>query len=292
MSPQTPQPVTRAFRRAVTTTVVSVAALSTVTLTSAPASAAVVRSPSGVRMHLGDLPGGKYAPHGWQQVFADTFATTGAKRASVAGTLPNNKWWGYRSGTRIVNSSNGVYDSARVVSVSNGMMHFKLHSADGVAFAAVESPNLPKQTYGRYSVRYRYAPGTNVAGFKSVWMLWPDSDRWGDGEIDFHELGNENNRTAAWAAVHQACGNDNGCPQKVQGFKLNPTTWHTATVLWTPGRIRVFNDGRLVMMTTQHVPNKPMHLLLQTEASDYGPKAAPGAVMKIDVDWVTVYRRR
>jgi hypothetical protein len=290
-----PHPAARSLRRAATLAItqlaVVLAVLGTVVLTSAPASAAT-RSPSGWAMPVGDLPGDRYAPRGWHQVFADTFNTSNAKRANTAGALGNDKWWGYWAGTRIVNSVNGVYDSSRVVSLSDSMMHFRLHSANGTAYAAVESPKLPSQTYGRYTVRYRYAPGSNIAGFKSVWMLWPDSNQWGDGEVDFHELGNEANRRSGWAAMLQACGYNTGCPQQVQNFPIDVTKWHTATVMWTPGRIRVWLDGHLMATSTTRVPNKPMHLLLQTEASDYGPVAKPNAVMNIDVDWVTVYTRK
>lgn len=253
-------------------------------------SSAATASVSGFRMPRGWLPGDRWAPHGWKQVFSDDFST-GNGKATKSGALPDGKWWGYYAGTRIVNSTNGVYDSSKVVSVSGGMMHFRLFSSHGVAYAAVESPILPPQRYGRYTVRYRYEPGYNVAGYKSVWMLWPNSNRWGQGEIDFNEYGNQGHRTFTWAAMHYACGNDWGCPQDYGQRNVDPTRWHTGTVMWTPGYVRVYTDGHLMATSHTQVPSAPMHLLLQTEASDYGPQAAPNARMNIDVDWVTVYTR-
>ena len=122
-------------------------------------------------------------------------------------------------------------------------------------------------------------------------MLWPDSNRWGDGEIDFNEYDNEADRTSMRAALLQACGIDTGCPQGVGTRKLDPTAWHVGTVVWAPDVVRAYVDGHLVAQSTDRVPSTPMRLLLQTEASDYGPTAAPGAKVNIDVDWVVVYSR-
>ena len=249
-------------------------------------------SVSGKPMPGGDLPPDAQGPRGWRQVFTDDFTVAG--KASATGALPDGKWWGYQAGTRITNSTNGVYDSSKTVSVGDGMLKFNLHSESGTAYAAVESPLLSAaQTYGRYDVRYRYEPGSNIAGFKSVWMTWPDDDRWGEGEIDFNEYDNAANRTTVGAYLHRACGNDTaGCAQDVDHYTLKPTLWHTATAIWSPGKVTAYVDGHLIVTSTTQVPLSPMHLLLQTEASDYGPQAAAGAVMNIDVDWVTMYSRK
>ncbi len=243
-------------------------------------------------MPVGDLPPDSQGPQGWHQVFADDFTTSGS--ASTSGALPDGKWWGYDAGTHIVNSSNGVYDSSRTVSVANGLLTFNLHSESGTAYAAVESPLLSgSQTYGRYDVRYRYQPGSNIAGFKTVWMLWPDDDHWGEGEIDFNEYANQADRTNVSGFLHHACGNDSqGCAQDSGSYSLDPTQWHVATAIWSPGKVTAYVDGHLLATSTSQVPSTPMHLLLQTEASDYGPEAVPGAAMKVDVDWATLYTRK
>jgi hypothetical protein len=243
-------------------------------------------------MPVGDLPPDAQAPRGWHQIFTDDFAVAG--RATATGSLPDGKWKGYAAGTHITNSSNGVYDSSRTVTVGNGMLTFRLHSEGGTAYAAVEQPLLSgRQTYGRYAIRYRYRPGSNVAGFKSVWMTWPDDNHWGEGEDDFAEYDNAANRTAVSANLHRACGNNvHGCPQDSGRIPSDPTAWHTAVLSWSPGKVSAAIDGRLVRTSTAQVPSTPMHLLLQTEASSYGPKAAPNAVSVVDVDCVAVYARR
>jgi beta-glucanase (GH16 family) len=248
-------------------------------------------APSGVAMPVGDLPADSQGPNGWHQVFADDFTMPG--KANANGKLPGGRWRGYRAGTRTTDSSNGVYDSARTVSVSDGQLVFTLHSESGTGYAAVETPALTAgQVYGRYDVRYRYEPGSNIAGFKSVWMLWPDDDHWGEGEIDFNEYDNAAHRTRVYANLHRACADDvRGCAVDQGRYALEPTQWHTATAIWSPGTVTAYVDGHLVATSTTQAPSTPLHLLLQTEASSYGPQAAPGAVMKIDVDWVVVYTR-
>ena len=250
-------------------------------------------TPSGVDMPVGDLPGDARTPTGYRQIFTDDF-TGGTGRAASDGSLPGGLWWGYEDGTRIANSSNGEYKPSTVVTESGGLLRFALHATSTNAYAAVESPLRPTgQVYGRWDVRYRYETGSNIAGYKSVWMLWPDDDHWGEGEIDFAEYGNEESRAAVEGNLHRACGNDaHGCPTDSGSVALDPTAWHTSTVTWAPGRVDAYTDGKLLASSTTQVPSTAMHLLLQTEASDYGPQAAPGSAMHLDVDWVVGYARR
>ena len=92
-----------------------------------------------------------------------------------------------------------------VVRVEDGKMIFTASADAGTAYGAVMAPTIDAaQTYGRYDVRYRYLQ-TSITGFKSVWLLWPDSNDWGEGEIDFGEYREETSGMVS-AAVHQACG--------------------------------------------------------------------------------------
>ena len=43
-----------------------------------------------------------------------------------------------------------------------------------------------RQAFGRFSVRFRSDP---LPGYKAAWLLWPESDNWNEGEIDFPEGG-------------------------------------------------------------------------------------------------------
>lgn len=248
--------------------------------------------PSGAAMPVGDLPADSQGPNGWHQVFADNFPASASGTATSTGALPDGKWKGYPDGWTITNSTNGVYKPSKTVSVANGVLTFNLHTEGSSAYAAVEYPNLAgSQTYGRYDVRYRYEPGSNLAGYKSVWMTWPDDDTWGEGEDDFAEYPNAANRTNVQANLHHACATT-PCVQEQGTYNLDPTQWHTATEIWSPGNVSAYVDGHLIKTSTTAVPSTPMHLLLQTEASNYGPQADPATVVKIDVDWATVYTRK
>jgi hypothetical protein len=239
------------------------------------------------RAPVGDLAADAQGPAGWTQVFVDDFSVSGP--ADAAGNLPGGRWWGYPAGTPITNSSNGLYDAGRVVRVQDGRMVFTGSATGANAYGAVMAPHIPSQTYGRYDVRYRYRD-VEVAGFKSVWMLWPDSDDWGEGEIDFAEYSSETSDRVS-AAVHQACG-VTPCPFVTDEVEIDPLAWHTATAVWSPGQVTTYLDGRKVTSTTTGVPDTPMHLLLQFEASSKGETAQQGSSATVQVDWISVYRRR
>ncbi|SDJ47413.1 hypothetical protein SAMN05444157_3535 [Frankineae bacterium MT45] len=244
------------------------------------------------KMPKGNLPADAQGPNGWTQTFAEDFNSPEGT-ASKVGTLPDGQWWGYPDNTKITNSTNGVYEPTKVVTVSGGLLHFDAHTVGSTAYAAGELP-LPKagQTYGRWDVRYRYLPGSNIAGFKSVWMLWPSSDIWGEGEMDFAEFDNAADRSTVGAYSHRACGQTPpACPTDGARAKIDPQLWHTATVIWSPGRYTVYTDGHLILSAITQIATTPHHLVLQTEASDYGPTANPADSFKVDVAWVVAYSR-
>ncbi|SOD70778.1 hypothetical protein SAMN05892883_0420 [Jatrophihabitans sp. GAS493] len=245
-----------------------------------------------VKIPKGNLPADDQGPNGWTQTLSEDFNTPEGSATKV-GALPDGLWWGYPDNTKITNSTNGVYEPTQVVTVSGGLLHFNGHTEGSSAYAASELP-LPKagQTYGRWDVRYRYLPGSNIAGFKSVWMLWPSSDVWGDGEMDFAEFDNAADRSTVGAYSHRACGQTPpACPTDGAIAKIDPQQWHTATAIWSPGKYTAYTDGHLIVSATTQIATTPHHLVLQTEASDYGPTANPGDVFKVDVAWVVAYTR-
>lgn len=267
--PQGPGPGGPSTTTAPPTTVPSPTAPTTTappTTTTAPPAT----GPSGEPLPVGDLPG-------WRQVFTDDFTGT---------ALDTSRWWDYDAGTEIVNSEGrGFYDSSRVVSVSDGGLHFDLHMEGGVGYSAVLSPELPTQSFGRYSVRFRSSTG---AGSKFVWMTWPDSDVWEDGEINFAEDDAADGGQQSITAFNHYVGS----PREQDGFGVEAdiTQWHTATMEWVPGAVRFFFDGELFGTSTTRTPTAPMHFLLQTEICSYTPTCPdPDSHQIVDVDWVSVY---
>jgi beta-glucanase (GH16 family) len=125
-----------------------------------------------------------------------------------------------------------------------------------------------------------------VPGYKTAWLLWPDTDNWREGELDFPE-GNLTGRIGAFA--HHA-----GDPQQQDSFPTTTTytTWHTATTEWAPGRVTFILDGVNIGSTTRGVPSTSMHFVLQTETCiDSGCVVPNTAAGMVQVDWISIYSR-
>ena len=218
---------------------------------------------------------------GWELIFDEDF-TNPAVPGSFLSTYPNFGAypWGW-----LDSSKRGHYDP-NILSVSGGKLAMHLHtSSDGTHHVAAPYPKLPgggsNQLYGRYSVRFRADP---VDGYKTAWLLWPQSEVWSDGEIDFPE-GDLTGTIKAF--MHYV-----GAPTQQDYFLTGSGygDWHTATIEWSPNRVAFYLNGRLIGKSSQHVPTKPMHFVLQTETelgSDPVPSTTAG---NVQVDWVSIWR--
>ncbi len=232
--------------------------------------------PSGQPMPVGDLPG-------WHQIFNDDFTTTAAL-GSFPGTAYGAKWDAYQEGWTDT-SGQGTYSPRRTLSATNGTLNINVHTEDGVHLVAAPFPKLPGgafgQTYGRYTVRFRSDP---VPGYKTAWLLWPDTDNWNEGEIDFPEGGL--NGTIEAFAHHK------GAPTQQDAFSTSATytSWHTATIEWTPGKVVFILDGATIGTSTTAVPSTLMHWVLQTETC-IGCTTSNTAAGTVQVDWVAIYSR-
>jgi beta-glucanase (GH16 family) len=170
------------------------------------------------------------------------------------------------------------------------MLDWFLHSENGVSKGAAPAPKFPNSStnppransllYGRYSVRYRADP---MPGFKTAWLLWPDSGVWPrDGEIDFPE---GDLSKIIYGALHFA--------RPVDAFEKfdsdqSANSWHVATMEWSPGRVEFFLDGRSLGSSTTDVPSTPMHLILQTESCLTGCPA-PETQGHVYLDWISIW---
>lgn len=225
-----------------------------------------------VAMPVGDLPG-------WKQIFTDDFTTPAA--AGTFGSVYKNKFATYDS---FADSFNGGTYNRNILSVQNGLLDLNLHKENGrpqvAAPGPITTPGQPwvGQTYGKYSVRFRSDP---LSGYKTAWLLWPDSNVWNQGEIDFPE-GPLNGKMMAF----------NHCVNKPTqnctwvDTQTTYTDWHTLSIEWTPTRVSFVMDGQLIGNDTKNVPSKPMHWVLQTETSGPNPVTQDG---HLQIDWVSVY---
>jgi hypothetical protein len=237
-------------------------------------------TPSGQGAPTGDMPG-------WRQVFVDDFPYNVALGNFPGGT--NGKWNAYPDGWSDT-SRNGTYNCTKVCSVHDGMLDMYVHSENGVHYVAVPYPEIPGTTngsglqYGRYAVRFRSDP---VPGYKTAWLLWPDSNVWPrDGEVDFPE-GNLDGTISAF--MHRQ-GAASGGDQDAFSSQTTYPSWHTAVTEWTPSSIKFILDGQTIGTSTSQIPNTPMHWVLQTETALDGSVPSNSAAGHVQVDWAAVYR--
>lgn len=235
-------------------------------------------SPSGQAMPVGDLPG-------WHQIFAENF-NTNASLGSFPGAAYGNEFTTYADGTPDTAGQQGApsrYDPSKVVSVSNGLLNLYLHTQNGTPMAAAILPTLPgNDLYGKYTVRFR---SDKLPGFKVAWLLWPDSGVWpGDGEIDFPE----SDLSGTINAFMHRRGATSGSDQDAFSTSATYSSWHTASIEWTPNSVNFILDGQLIGQSTNRIPNKPMHWVLQTEAC-LTSCPAPNTAGNLQIDWVTAY---
>lgn len=232
-------------------------------------------------MPVGDLPG-------WRQIFADDFTEDiglGNFPAAVS-----SRWGAYPDGWQDT-SHNGTYNATKTISISDGIMNIFLHTENGVHYVACPYPKLPGassangQLYGRYSVRFR---ADSLHGYKTAWLLWPDSETWPrDGEIDFPE-GNLDGTIGAF--MHRMNGTSGG---DQDGYSSSATygDWHIATTEWTPTSCKFILDGITIGNSTSRIPSTSMHYVLQTETTLDGYEPDDSTQGNVQVDWVVVYKQ-
>jgi hypothetical protein len=201
-------------------------------------------------------------------------------------------WWAYPYGWADTAKSGadgntgapfgGIYDPAHTVWIgpysgtnSDGVLHVDVYrpAAGGDnRVAAVVPRKCMAHRYGKYTERFRVTTGT--VGFKSAHLFYQ-----GGQEIDFPE-GDWTKNLSGY--VHP------------QGTFVNTpatwTAWHTTSIEWTPGTVRMYLDGKLVKTSKTAMPTASW--VLQNESSIEGPHAAPGAKAKMATTWVTCYAYR
>jgi chitodextrinase len=245
-------------------------------------------TPSGLcptPMPVGDLPG-------FTQVFTDNFTTNvplGSFPQAVSG-----KWYAYPYSWKDT-SGNGTYDPASGLSVHDGTLDMWLHTlANGEHVAEAPVPiTVPGshtygagQLYGRFSACFK---ADAVSGYKTAWLLWPNSENWpNDGEIDFPE----GSLTGNIEAFMHWQGGTSGSSQDAYSTSLPEAgAWHVVTIEWTPSYVSFVLDGVQIGRSTDpsRIPATPMHWVLQTEtqSSVIPTTASNGHVL---VDWVAAWR--
>lgn len=260
---------------------VAVLAAGAVADTSAP-DTAIAATPVGNTVTA--APKGNVLSNGrtWKQTYRQDF-TTAAPLGKVAAKYPGMGLYDGFNDT----SGQGRYAPSKVLSVQNGALDFWLRSDRGQPLSAAVMPDgyKPHKT-GRVSIRYKT---TKTPGYKFVVILWPSSDNWNEGEIDWPEatLGN---KPRPASAVPGSMSNRGMVfqPEKEMFAATDTSQYHVATTEWDRNIVRFYWDGKLVASTTKAVPTKPMRVTLQAE-TDIGKRVPTTASGHVSVDWIAIY---
>lgn len=223
----------------------------------------------------GDLPG-------WRVVMIDDFTQTVPEGSVSDGGIANWPYaYRYPDTSARSDGTRSAWDPA-TISVHDGYLDYHLHTVNGVALSGAVGQDY-SQVYGRYDVRMK---ADAIPGYKTAFLLWPDSEQWPrDGEIDFPE--GDLNSTVGGATHYQ--GGTSGNSQDVFDTSATYGDWHTYSIAWTPAYVAYSIDGTEVHRTTKKIPNTPMHWVLQSESwigSGQPPASADGHVL---IDWAIVY---
>ncbi len=197
-----------------------------------------------------------------------------------SGSLDTKKW--------------GPYDS--VGGFGNGLRRPSAISVSGGSLAITATGDTSGgmadsfgQVYGRWEFRARTDDGR---GFGSAILLWPDSEKLSDGEIDIAEVPFEQ-RDLVHFVLHSGSGGDTLDGSHLPG---DYSQWHTFAVDWLPDHITWYVDGRARFTVTDrsHIPDTPMHLAIQLDegpVKDWllAPDATTPPKIRLQVDWVHTY---
>ncbi|WP_426997063.1 glycoside hydrolase family 16 protein [Pseudarthrobacter sp. N5] len=232
-------------------------------------------------MPVGDIPG-------WEQTGTQDFSTP-ADMGEIA-KVYGQDMRGYSGFSDT--SGHGIYTPDSVLSVADGKLDYYLHyDGDSPRVASVIPFGYSGQKYGRYSIRFR---SDSLPGYKVAFMLWPSSDKWSEGEIDWPEGGLGGTMYGASAITGSS---DRAAmefdPPITTYSPTDSSEWHVATTEWTPGKVKWFWDGELISQTAlaSGVPWTPLRWTLQAETG-----VGPGSIVPeastaghLEVDWVVQY---
>lgn len=219
----------------------------------------------------------------WKQTFRAGFDSA-APVGKFAATYPRiGLYDGFTDTT-----GKGKYAPSKVLSVKGGVLDFALHTEKGQPLVAAIMPDgyAPHKT-GRVSIRYKT---TKTQGYKFSTILWPSSDDWNEGEIDWPEadLGARPRPASAvpgsWTPLGMRFE-----PGKETFAPSDSTGWHVATIEWDKGIVRFYWDGKLVSSTTKAVPTTAFRVTMQAETTTNGGAIPASAVGHVSVDWIAIW---
>jgi hypothetical protein len=158
-------------------------------------------------------------------------------------------------------------------------------------FTVAAGPGAVRAAYpsmARFAFRFRADP--SAVGYGGVFQLWPTSNVWGEGEMDFPEGAFDSGINLYH---HEVGANPQNNYTVAQGLgSWDP--WRVAVIEWVPGvSARYYLDGNLVgevtnpaqVATTAH--NFVVQTAAHTDTADGAPDASTG---HFQIDWIVIYQ--
>lgn len=193
----------------------------------------------------------------------------------------------------------GLNAPDKVLSVHDGVLDVWLHSENGQPLVSTVLPdNYAPHTHGRFSVRMWTDVAAKGTGYKLVPLLWPTSNDWNQGEVDWPEtdIGGYPSPASAVPGTLQYDEGTNSSsmtflPTKVYPAWATTAGWHVYTTQWDTEGLYFYMDGELVASITDQskLPTNPMRYTLQFETW-IGEGAVPTSTSThVLVDWVAIW---
>ena len=209
---------------------------------------------------VGDIPS-------FRQKFIENFNTPAL--AGKVESVYKNSWQPYPDGT------GGRYYSGTQISVHDGVMDVYMDGSRGAAGSFGPASAAFSHVGGKFSMR---AKAIGARGNGAAVMLWPSSDVWSQGEIDFPE----SNFDESPMVHHHYMQEGNEGANDAYSTGVSWRDWHTYSIEWIPGQsVKYFLDDVLVFTVTSNVPTTAHRYMFQV--GNYGD------VGHLYIDWVSTY---
>lgn len=214
-----------------------------------------------------------------------------ALNSSFSGGALNSSLWVATNGVApgsVAGVNDGSFSSANL-DFSHGMMTMKMTQVaspkGGVISSGGEVRSVNTYGYGTYQFTMRMAstaatptaPGTVVSGSDSGAFTFINNSQ---TEIDIEYLGNNPNNIWLTNWVNPTPAN----PPTLEQFDEPAIAgladgFHQYNIIWTPGKVQWYIDGKLVTTHTKNVPSTPAYIMMNfwgTNQTSWGGLATTG----------------
>jgi hypothetical protein len=252
----------RAFSRGALAVLLAAVLVAVPITDSKPAlAAAAVKTDNQTRVPMGNI--GKF-----KQRFTEQFNTTAAAKGPFAARYAQS-WQPYPD------AMSKMYYSGTQISSHHGVMDVYLSGTKGAAGTFGTQKDAWTHVGGKFTIRARATGGD---GNGAAVMLWPTSNVWADGEIDYPE----GNFEATPMSYHQSMTPGHEASTYTTSTKVDWRSWHTYSIEWIPGKsVTYLLDNRVIRTITRDVPKTAHRYMFQV-----GNWGKPGHLY---IDWVTTY---